>query len=143
MEAAHPLLMPLGMLKQSSLPWVNIFYCSSFSPCRKRLQREYDRDYDETDLLDTIGLNGEERMPPSVLIAQVKELLTIFLNVGSADVNLQTTGAGRTVFHLALASEVRKRVKNMFVCLKNMTPAPSLEKLFSLASGNLTTLLFL
>ena len=70
---------------------------------RKRLQR----DYDETDLLDTIGMNGEEKMTPSALIAQAKELLTLFLDVGAADINLLTTGAGRTVFHLALASEVK------------------------------------
>ena len=57
--------------------------------------------------MDTIGLNGEEKMSPSVLIAQVKELMGLFLDVGAADINLQTTEAGRTVFHLALASEVR------------------------------------
>ena len=81
----------------------------SFSS-RKHLERYYE----ETDLLDTIGLNGEEKLSPRMLLAQAKELLTLFLEMGGADVNLLTTGAGRTVFHLAISSEVigiRKKIR--------------------------------
>lgn len=62
-------------------------------------------DFLETDLLDTIGLNDEPKMTPETVISQTKELLGFFLEHG-ADINLQTTDAGRTVFHMVLAAEV-------------------------------------
>ncbi len=67
-----------------------------------------ERQYLELDLLDTVGLNSEERLSPQELTAQARELLYFFLSHG-ADIDLQTTEAGRTVFHVVLAAEATDR----------------------------------
>jgi hypothetical protein len=77
--------------------------------------------------LNTIGLSGEEWLDSDALISQTNELVRLFIgnfsyldtcvcviltrNLNSvaehgADVNLQTTNAGRTIFHEVIATEV-------------------------------------
>ena len=61
--------------------------------------------FDETDLLNTVGLSGEDWLDLCALILQAKDLVKLFIEHG-ADVNLQTTNSGRTIFHEVIANEI-------------------------------------
>ena len=61
--------------------------------------------FDGNDLLNTIGLSGEDWLDLNALMLQAKDLVKLFIEHG-ADVNLQTTNSGRTIFHEVLANEV-------------------------------------
>ena len=61
--------------------------------------------FDESDLLNTVGLSGEDWLDLNALIIQAKDLVKLFIEHG-ADVNLQTTNAGRTIFHEVIANEI-------------------------------------
>ena len=60
---------------------------------------------DFSELLDTIGLNGETGLTSASLIQQTRFLLDIFFAHG-ADVNLHTTVSSRSIFHSVLCAEV-------------------------------------
>ena len=72
----------------------NVFFC------RNQTFR-----FDESDLLNTVGLSGEDWLDLNALIIQAKDLVKLFIEHG-ADVNLQTTNAGRTIFHEVIANEI-------------------------------------
>ena len=61
--------------------------------------------FDESDLLNTVGLSGEDWLDLNALITQAKDLVKLFIEHG-ADVNLQTTNAGRTIFHEVISNEI-------------------------------------
>ena len=56
-------------------------------------------------MLNTVGLSGEDWLDLNALIIQAKDLVKLFIEHG-ADVNLQTTNAGRTIFHEVIANEI-------------------------------------
>ena len=60
---------------------------------------------DFSELLDTIGLNGEMGLTSEGLIQQTRFLLDIFFANG-ADVNLHTTLSSRSIFHSVLCADV-------------------------------------
>ena len=60
---------------------------------------------DFSELLDTIGLNGESDLTSESLIQQTRFLLDVFFAHG-ADVNLHTTVSSRSIFHSVLCAEV-------------------------------------
>ena len=80
--------------------------------------------YEESDLLNSIGLCGEDWLDLEDLISQAKELVKLFIGnpitelwirrvvfkirftEHGADINLQTTNSGRTIYHEVIANEV-------------------------------------
>eukprot|EP00095_Tigriopus_kingsejongensis_P000506 maker-scaffold367_size194084-snap-gene-0.47 protein:Tk00506 transcript:maker-scaffold367_size194084-snap-gene-0.47-mRNA-1 annotation:"hypothetical protein L798_04728" len=60
----------------------------------------------DTDLLLTIGLNGETSLRLDEIMAQTQSLLLECIDRFRGDPNLQTTTSGQTIFHMALAAPV-------------------------------------
>ena len=60
--------------------------------------------FEETELMDTIGINGEtSELGPAQVTSQARRLLEICLDCGG-DPNLPTTEAAKTVFHMAVTA---------------------------------------
>ena len=60
--------------------------------------------FEETELMDTIGINGETtELGPAQVTCQARRLLDICLDCGG-DPNLPTTEAAKTIFHMAVTA---------------------------------------
>lgn len=89
---------------ETPLEMTILFYLALLKAFRTENRTKY-WDYSDSDLLNTIGINGEEKLDSETLISHTRKLIDTFLENG-ADVNLQTTNASRTIFHELLVAEV-------------------------------------
>ena len=91
---------PLELLLRYYLKLIQVFGL----PGSCRVQSYSTNSFEETELMDTIGLNGEtSELGPAQVTCQARRLLEICLDCGG-DPNLPTTDAAKTIFHMALTA---------------------------------------
>jgi len=93
---------PLELLLEYYLKLTEVFGISGQGYFRTSFRPS---NFEETELLDTIGLDGEPGgLGPREITTQTRQLLVLFIERGG-DVNLPTTDAAKSIYHLAATSK--------------------------------------
>lgn len=92
---------PIEMLLQYYLKLTEVFGLPGSGLCRTSYRPS---SFEETELMDTVGLNGEiGGLGPGQITAQARQLLLVCLDHGG-DPNLPTTDAAKSIYHLAVTA---------------------------------------
>ena len=94
---------PLELLLRYYLKLVEVFGLPGSGQCRTSYRPS---SFEETELMDTVGINGEiGGLGPGQITGQARLLLLYCLDNGG-DSNLPTTDAAKTIFHMAMVAPV-------------------------------------
>jgi len=94
---------PLELLLRYYLKLIEVFGVPGSGQCRTSYRPN---SFEETELMDTVGINGEiGGMGPGQITSQARQLLVYCLEHGG-DTNLPTTDAAKTIYHMAVISPV-------------------------------------
>lgn len=94
---------PLELLLRYYLKLIEVFGVPGSGHCRTSYRPN---SFEETELMDTVGINGEiGGMGPVQITSQARQLIVYCLENGG-DTNLPTTDAAKSIFHMAVVSTV-------------------------------------
>jgi len=94
---------PLELLLVYYLKLVEVFGLPGSGHCRTSYRPN---SFEETELMDTVGINGEiGGLGPGQITCQARQLLVYCLESGG-DTNLPTTDAAKTIYHMAVVAPV-------------------------------------
>ena len=94
---------PLELLLRYYLKLIEVFGLPGSGQCRTSYRPS---SFEETELMDTVGLHGEiGGLGPGQITSQARDLLLFCLDNGG-DPNLPTTDAARSIFHMTLVASV-------------------------------------
>ena len=94
---------PLELLLRYYLKLIEVFGLPGSGHCRTSYRPS---SFEETELMDTVGLHGEiGGLGPGQITSQARDLLLFCLDNGG-DPNLPTTDAARSIFHMTLVASV-------------------------------------
>ena len=94
---------PLELLLRYYLKLIDVFGLPGSGQCRTSYRPS---SFEETELMDTVGLHGEiGGLGPGQITSQARDLLLFCLDHGG-DPNLPTTDAARSIFHMTLVAPV-------------------------------------
>jgi len=94
---------PLELLLRYYLKLTEVFGVPGSGHCRTSYRPN---SFEETELMDTVGINGEiGGMGPGQITSQARQLLLYCLENGG-DTNLPTTDAAKTIYHMAVVAPV-------------------------------------
>jgi len=94
---------PLELLLRYYLKLIEVFGLPGSGKCRTSYRPS---SFEETELMDTVGLHGEiGGLGPGQITSQAKNLLLYCLDNGG-DCNLPSTDATKTIFHMTLVAPV-------------------------------------
>jgi len=94
---------PLELLLVYYLKLVEVFGLPGSGQCRTSYRPN---SFEETELMDTVGINGEiGGLGPGQITCQARQLLVYCLESGG-DTNLPTTDAAKTIYHMAVVAPV-------------------------------------
>jgi len=92
---------PIEMLLRYYLKLTEVFGLPGSGFCRTSYRPS---SFEETELMDTVGINGEiGGLGPGQITAQARQLLLVCLEHGG-DPNLPTTDAAKSIYHLAVTA---------------------------------------
>eukprot|EP00092_Neocalanus_flemingeri_P007283 GFUD01007865.1.p1 GENE.GFUD01007865.1~~GFUD01007865.1.p1 ORF type:complete len:1241 (-),score=282.81 GFUD01007865.1:403-4125(-) len=94
---------PLELLLRYYLKLIEVFGVPGSGQCRTSYRPN---SFEETELMDTVGINGEiGGLGPGQITSQARQLLVYCLENGG-DTNLPTTDAAKTIYHMAVVAPV-------------------------------------
>jgi len=94
---------PLELLLVYYLKLIEVFGLPGSGQCRTSYRPN---SFEETELMDTVGINGEiGGLGPGQITSQARQLLLFCLESGG-DTNLPTTDAAKTIYHMAVVAPV-------------------------------------